>query len=181
VWLLAAVPVLLVPLLPPDLRDRLLRTLVLERGSFEAFTSLIRLFCWQTSFQVFLANPLIGVGYMNFQHVSGQYNPLGVLLQTAENFYLQTAADMGVAGLCAITGVGVAAWRLAGLARRIGAPGSPAFELGAIAPAYLIAIASGNMTGDNLIGFLCSSQFIVFFTLLCQALRDPACRAAGPL
>lgn len=168
-----------VPLLPHEIQGRLLRTLVMQQGSFEAYSSIIRLFGWQAAIEIFRQNPLIGVGYLGFRHVSQDYNPLGLYLSTVENFFLETAVGMGILGLAALAFVAVACWRLGRAAVRCSEPGSPAHGMGAVTPAFLLGIAATNLTGDNLIGLLNCAQFAIFFALLARMAQDPACRRAS--
>lgn len=165
-------------LLPHDLFGRVLRTVVVDRGSYEVYTAFIRLFSWQTALDVFLANPLFGVGYMGFRFVSHDYNALGLRMATVENFFLETAVGMGVLGLAALALVAVACVRLGRSAMRRSEPGSPAYRLGEVTPAFLLAIAVGNMTGDNLIGLQNGAQFAIFLALLSRAAELPDCRVA---
>ncbi len=171
--------VAVVPFLPPDFQGRLLRTVLMQEGSFEAYTSIIRLFGWQAAVEIFRAHPLFGVGYLGFRHVAQDYNPLGLYLETAENFFLETAVGMGVLGLLALAGIAVACARLGRAARRRSEPGSLAHSMGTVTPAFLLAVAAGNMTGDNLIGLLNGAQFVIFFALLAATALEPACRRAG--
>jgi hypothetical protein len=178
--LLPLVAVALLPVLPEVLRNRILRTIVLERGSFEAFSSLVRVYSWEISWKVFLAHPVTGVGYLGFRYVSDLYNSLGVMLPTSEQFFLETASGLGFMGPILVLGIGVALARLGRLTRRLGEPGSLARDLGAVTPPFLASVVVGNLTGDNLVGLLGVSQVALFAGLLAQAARIPECqRAAG--
>jgi len=176
--LLPLIAVALVPLLPETLRNRLVRTIVLERGSFEAFSSLVRVYSWEIAWKVFLAHPVTGVGYLGFRYVSDLYNSLGVILPTAEEFFLETATGLGFMGPIVVVGIGIAIARLGRLARRLGEPGSLARDMGAVTPAFLVSIVVGNLTGDNLVGLLGVSQLALFAGLLVQAARIPECQRA---
>jgi hypothetical protein len=171
VWLLPLAVLALIPVLPEEYRGRMLRTLTLERGSFEAYSSLIRVYCWNTSFVTFLANPILGVGYLGFRFVSDDYNALGLKLLTSESFFLETASGMGVIGLIVLAWFGVATVRFAGAARRLAARGSATDRFARVAPAYLAAIALANLSGDLLIGLLGVSQLALFLGMFTQAAR----------
>jgi O-antigen ligase len=166
------------PLLSDDLATRIVRTAVMEEGSFEAYTSIIRVFCWYAAIAIFLAHPVIGVGYLGLRHVGHDYNPLGLYLETAESFYLETAAGMGVLGLAALAAFAWACWRLGRAAFRHGEPGSPARTMGEVTLPFLLAIAAGNLTGDNLVGLLNGAQLAIFLALLGRVAVDPDCRRA---
>jgi hypothetical protein len=176
--LLPVFAVALLPLLPGPLRDRIVRTVLLERGSFEAYSSLIRVFSWQTAWKVILAHPLFGVGYLGFRFVSHLYNNLGVRLFTCEEFFLETAVGMGILGPIVAAAIGIAIVRLGALCRKLGEPGSVAHDLGNITPAFVCAVAVGNLTGDNLIGLLGVSQLALFVGVLAQVSRIPECQRA---
>lgn len=164
------------PLLPEDLSGRIVRTAVMQEGSFEAYSSLIRVFCWYAAVAIFLDHPILGAGYLGLRHVGHEYNPLGLYLETAESFYLETAAGMGVLGLAALAVFARASWRLGRAAFRRGEPGSPARRMGEVAPPFLLAIAIGNLTGDNLVGLLNGAQLAIFLGLLGRVAVDPDCR-----
>jgi O-antigen ligase len=168
------------PLLPDELAGRILRTAVMQEGSFEAYTSIIRVFCWYAAIAIFLDHPILGVGYLGLRHVAHEYNPLGLYLVTAESFYLETAAGMGLLGLAALAAFAWACLALGRAALRHGEPGSPAHRMGEVAPSFLLAVAVGNLTGDNLVGLLNGAQLAIFLGLLGRVAVDPDCRRAAP-
>ena len=170
-WLLPLFVAACFPFLPSEWVLRVTRTLVLERGSFEAYSSLVRFFTWEASFRTFLAHPILGVGYLGYRFVSYAYNPLGAILVTAESMYLETAAGMGVMGLAALAWVGIAGLRMASAIRRTSAPNGIAYRLASMTPAYLAGVAAGNLTGDNLMGMMAVAQLALFYGLLAQAGR----------
>jgi O-antigen ligase len=166
------------PLLPDELAGRILRTAVMEEGSFEAYTSIIRVFCWYAAIAIFLDHPILGAGYLGLRHVAHEYNPLGLYLVTAESFYLETASGMGILGLAALAAFGWACVALGRAALRHGAPGSPSYRMGQVASPFLLALAVGNLTGDNLVGLLNGAQLAIFLGVLGRVAVDPDCRAA---
>jgi len=178
-WLLPFAFLAVFPFLPKEWILRVTRTLVLERGSFEAYSSLVRFFTWEASFNTFLAHPILGVGYLCYRWVSSAYNPLAAVLPTAESMYLETAAGTGICGLFALGWIFVAGFRMSRAIKREAPPDSFAHRLAAITPAYLGAVAAGNITGDNLTGIMCVMQFALFFGMLGQAARIERARAAG--
>lgn len=170
-WLLPILVAACFPLFPSEWVLRVTRTLVLERGTFEAYSSLVRLFTWEASLRTFLAHPILGVGYLGYRYVSSAYNPLGAILVTAESLYLEIAAGMGILGLAALAWIGIAGLRLAAAIRRESRPDSIAHRLASITPAYLAGVAAGNITGDNLIGIMAVTQLALFYGMLAQAAR----------
>lgn len=172
IWLFPLAFLLVIPILPPEFRLRMMRTLLQERGSFEVYTSIVRFFSWHAALSTFLANPVLGVGYLGFRFVSQNYNALGLALAQAENYYLEMAAGMGIPGVIVLAGWGGAYLRLARTIRRVSAPASLGCELAATAPAYLAGIAVGNLTADNLVGLMGVSQIAVFVGLMVAAARS---------
>jgi hypothetical protein len=64
---------LAIPLVPEQYWLRLTRTVTLQRGTFEAYTSLIRVYAWKTwRSPCSLPPPLLGVGYLGFRHVGAR-------------------------------------------------------------------------------------------------------------
>jgi hypothetical protein len=178
-WLIPLVLLLAFPVLPSDIRLRILRTLTMAHGSFEVYTSVIRVYSWITAFKVFLAHPFLGVGYIGFRFVSQHFNNFGFALGTAENFYLETASGMGVIGLAAVAWVVVSLVRLLRLVRRLAPPGTTAYRLAGIGPAFLVGAAVSNWTADYLIGMLGILQMCVFFALLVVSAREALRNADG--
>jgi hypothetical protein len=180
-WILVA-PLLLVaifPFLPESVFGRITRTLSAQRGSFEIYSTLVRVYAWKTAVVAFQHNPIFGVGYLCFRFVSHQYNALTLNLGTAENIILETAVGTGIIGLAAATWLAAAVVRLANAVRRVMPPGSQAHSLGRIAiplfPAYFVA----NMTADNLVGMVSVAQVGVFCALLVAASRFARGNAAS--
>lgn len=94
-WLLFVVVVLLFTwqeLLPASVVDRIQMTET-ETGSLES-SAADRLFVWQLARELFLQHPFIGIGFQGFYFASQ-----GLPLRNVHNFYLETAAEEGIAGL----------------------------------------------------------------------------------
>ncbi|MEO6462161.1 MAG: hypothetical protein ABIP29_03715, partial [Candidatus Eisenbacteria bacterium] len=96
------------------------------------------------------------------------------------NVFFEIAVSMGVIGLAVLAAFAAACWRLGRLAECAAEPGSIASRLGRVTPAYLLGVAAGNLTGDNLLGLLCGSQLAIFLAILGQAAMAPDCRRAAP-
>ena len=162
---------LLFPLLPEDWTRRIIRTIFLERGTFEAYSSLIRLYAWKTALAMIVAHPLSGVGYLGFRFYSDAYNSLSLPLGTTENFLLETVAGQGLVGLLPVAWLGWLFHRLGGTALRNCPHGSAGYGFGSVTPPLLAATVVANMTGDILAGMMGVAQMSVFAGLLLQALR----------
>jgi O-Antigen ligase len=179
-WAAPAGLVALWPLLPSGLTGRFLRTVALQPGSFEAFSSLIRVYSWRAAWEVFLQHPILGVGYIGFRFVSAEHNPLRLVLGTAESFYLEVASGMGATGLLFLLLSFVAFYRLCRAARAASPRDSTGNRLGRVGPPLLLGTAVANLTGDNLAGMLGVAQMALFAGLLTQAARMGGRETAGP-
>uniref|UniRef100_A0A832I5G4 O-antigen ligase-related domain-containing protein n=1 Tax=Eiseniibacteriota bacterium TaxID=2212470 RepID=A0A832I5G4_UNCEI len=162
------------PLVPTTYWERLTRTLLFERGSFEAFSSFIRVYGWQIAVQMFLDHPMFGVGYLGFRHFADRYSDLGLVLGQAESMYLETAAGMGLIGLWAF---GVALrrlWCLADPVRRHAPPGSFAARLAAFHRPYVAGLLAALITSSHLVGMVGLAQIALWSALLVRAGRMAA-------
>ena len=148
---------------------RMARTVSGDRGSFEMYTTLVRVYGWWAAGRMFLGHPLVGVGYLGFRHFSDRYNELGLVLGTCESFFLETATGMGIVGLFVFFR---ALWRTAVLGDVVAkhAPqGSLAATLARLHKPYLIALMVSNLTGDNWTGLVGLAQTAVWCLLLVRA------------
>ncbi|OGS01912.1 MAG: hypothetical protein A2V88_13635 [Elusimicrobia bacterium RBG_16_66_12] len=156
-------------LVPAAFWGRLSRTLVLKAGSSEAFSTIIRLYSWQTATRVFLDHPILGVGYLGFRFVSSEYNSLHIVLGPAESYYLEVAAGMGIMGLIAL-GVAIAAlWRLGRSVETVTPPGSLGHEMARRHRPLIAALLVANCTGGTFIGMLGLSELAIWCALLVRA------------
>lgn len=160
---------LAVPFLPDEYLRRITNTLLLKRGSFDAFSALVRFVSWESSWGVFLAHPWIGAGYRVLPVISSHYNDLRLIVHTAENYYLEIAAGAGIAGLAAL---GILLARVVGLGRairRASEPGTLAHALARRHVPLMLALLATNFTGDYLVGMIGVAQIAVWCALLLRA------------
>lgn len=157
------------PLIPQVWWERMSRTLVLERGTFEAYSALVRVYGWHAAWHMFLDHPVFGVGYVGFRFLSQQYNNLGVLLGTCENMFLEIATGMGVIGLFAFWRVLRALFTLGATVRRHAPPGSFARNLAGFHVPYMVSLLVVNLTGDNWVGLVALSQLGLWCALLVRS------------
>jgi O-antigen ligase len=157
------------PFIPEDYWTRIGRTLVLERGTFETYTSLIRVYGWKIAIQIFLDNPWLGVGYVGYSAVAGGYGELRLTGIPVDNFYLETAAGMGLPGLVALGAVIVRMFQLGAIVRRH----APAGSLGHVMARYHTPLWIGmlivNLTGNNFVGIVVLGQLAVWSAMLVRA------------
>lgn len=168
---LAAALAVTVPLVPDNYWERLGRTIFLEKGTFEAFSSLVRIYGWKVAWGVFLENPIFGVGYLGFRFISDAYNEFRMVFVTAENFYLEIAVSMGIVGL---TVLGILIARLFQLGRavhRASEEGSIGHAMGRYHGPLLAGVLVANLTGDNLVGLAGLAHLSLWLGILVQAGR----------
>lgn len=149
--------------------ERIVRTLSGERGSFEVYTTLVRVYGWFAAVRMFLDHPIVGVGYLGFRHFSDRYNELGLMLGTCENIFLETATGMGILGLILF---GRALWRTLQLGDAVAKHASPeslAATFARLHRPYLIALVVSNLTCDNWIGLVGVAQTAVWCALLVRS------------
>ncbi|MFI5372293.1 MAG: O-antigen ligase family protein, partial [Candidatus Eisenbacteria bacterium] len=149
--------------------ERMVRTVSAERGSFEVYTTLVRVYGWYAAGRMFVDHPLVGVGYLGFRHFSDRYNELGLMLGTCENIFLEVATGMGLLGLLVFLR---ALWRTLALGdavARQAPPGSLAGTLARLHKPYIIALAISNLTCDNWVGLVGLAQVAVWCALLVRA------------
>lgn len=158
-----------IPLIPAPYWERLGRTLVLERGSFEAYTALIRVFGWHAARDAFLDHPLIGVGYEGFRFVGDRYNKLGLVFGSAESYYLEVATGMGLVGLFALFWVMRRMFRLGDVVRRHAPAGSLGHRLALYHKPFLAGLLVANLTGSNFLGMVGLAQLALWSALLVRA------------
>lgn len=170
-WFVGAVALLLavVPFVPSEYWSRLARTLLLERGSFESFTALVRFQSWQSAWSAFLDHPILGIGYLSLASVSSRYNDLQLVLVTAENYYLEIAAGMGIVGLVALAFVLVRLFRLGHTVAAEAAPGTLGHAFARFHVPLLIALLVACLTGDNLVGMVGLGQVALWCAMLVRA------------
>jgi O-Antigen ligase len=157
------------PFVPKIYWERMARTLVLERGSFEAFSALVRVYGWHAAWRVFLDHPIFGVGYLGFTHLSAQYNDLGVYLLTTENIFMEAATGMGVIGLAALTWIVVRVYRLGAAVRNSTPPGSLGHHLAALHSPLVTGLLVVNMTANHWVGLVGIAQFALWNAILIRA------------
>jgi O-antigen ligase len=180
-WILGGLVVvtLALPLIPDVFWKRITNTIFLERGTFEAYSSLVRVFGWKTAWEMFLDHPIFGVGYVCFRFLSDRYNDLGVILITAENYYLETATGMGIVGLAVLALVIVQMYRTGGAIRRASAPGTLAHAMARYHVPFFTALLVANLTGDNFVGMVGLAQLALWTGIMVQAGRLAARRKTG--
>ncbi|MCC6348644.1 MAG: O-antigen ligase family protein [Candidatus Eisenbacteria bacterium] len=166
----AAVGILIVaPFVATIWWERMARTVSADRGSFEVYTSLVRVYGWFSAGRMFLSHPITGVGYLGFRHFSDRFNELGIMLGTCENMYLEVATGMGIIGIVVFARLFWRTLNLSDVVARHAPPDSFAAALARLHKPYFIALAISNLTGDNWVGLAGISQLALWCLLLVRA------------
>jgi hypothetical protein len=158
-----------VPMIPEVYWGRVTRTFSLSGGSFEAYSSLIRIYGWQAALRMFFDHPIFGVGYLGFRFLSAGYNDLGLVINTVENYYLEVAVGTGLLGLAALGFVLHALWNLAKPVLAAATPGTFGHELARRHRPLMLALLVANLTADNFVGMLGLAQVALWCALLIRA------------
>lgn len=179
-WVLGALAAFLLSLavVPVSFWERMGHSLALQRGSFELFSFLIRVYSYHVAWHVFLDHPVIGVGYLGLRFVSVKYNEFHLLGLGAENYFLETLVGLGIVGLGVL---GVLLWRLLDVGRvvkRVAAPGTFGGELARLNTPLLVALLAANLTADGLAGLAGVGQLALWAALLVRAGQLGVPRAA---
>ncbi len=159
----------LLPLLPQRFWIRMMRSVVVERGSNEAFSFFQRVFGWKAAWRAFLAQPLMGVGYLGFRFVSHRYNELRVVLITVENYFFEILVSMGVVGLALLAIVIVKLFQLGREVGRTAPPGTLAHHMARFHAPLVLGLLVANLTGDNFMGIVGVAQMSIWTALLVRA------------
>ena len=159
----------ILPLLPVSFWERMGKSLVVERGSFEVMSMLQRVYGWRTAWRVFLDHPWTGIGYLGFRFVSNQYNELRLNLVTVENYFYEILVSMGVVGLVASAIVFIRMFKLGREVRRVAPEGTLASHMARVHGPLLLGLIVANLTGDNFLGLVSVAQLALWCAVLVGA------------
>ena len=159
---------LLVPLMPRTFSGRMVNTLAVKKGSFEAFSFYQRVYAWKTAWNCFEANPL-GVGYLGFRFVSHRFNALSIAFGTVENYFLEILVSMGIVGVVLLTIVIVRLFQLGSEVARRAPRGSLGFHMARFHAPLILGLVVANLTGDNFVGLVGVAQVAIWTAVLVRA------------
>jgi putative inorganic carbon (HCO3(-)) transporter len=150
-------------LLPSSVVDRItMTTTKTEEGEIE-HSAAVRLGLWNHAWNLFMKNPVIGVGYGGFEFAA----PEGALSRWKDthNYYLKMLSEQGVVGFGLFLTVLVVAFRSGW---RLWKAGKEGFEkgLGLGFMGCVLACASTNLFGDRWSYVEMGSYFWVFWGLV---------------
>lgn len=159
----------ILPLVPGRFWGRLLRTVAVERGSFEAFSFFQRVYGWRTAWGIVQDYPWTGVGYLGYRFVSHRYNELRIVLGTVENYYYETLVSMGVIGLALLLFAIIKLFQLGHEVGRAAPPGTLAHSMAKFHTPLMLGLLVANMTGDNLAGMTSLAQLAMWTAVLVRS------------
>jgi len=158
-----------IPLAPEQYWTRLAHTITLKRGTVETYTTLIRFYSWKVALSVFLAHPILGVGYLGFTNVSGDFGPLRLIGGPAENYLLETASGTGILGVVGFLVALVRLFQLGRVVRRHAPPGSLAAVMARHHVPLLIGYLVVSLTGDTFCGMENVGQLALWSAMLVRS------------
>ena len=159
----------ILPFLPAHFWQRMAKSLVVERGSFEVMSALQRVYGWRTAWKVFLDHPWTGIGYLGFRFVSNRYNALRLNLVTVENYFYEILVSMGIVGLVVISVVVVRLFKLGREVGRVAPEGTLASHMARVHGPLVLGLLAANLTGDNFLGLVSIAQLAMWCAVLVGA------------
>jgi O-antigen ligase len=159
----------LLPLMPQSFWIRMVRSVVVERGTFEAYSYFFRIFSWKTAWHVVQENPLMGVGYLGYRFVSHAHNQFGVVIGTVENYFYEVLVSMGIVGLVVLAVVIVKLFQVGHAVGRTAPPGTLAHRMARFHAPLVLGLLVANMTGDNFMGMVGLAQVAMWTAVLVRS------------
>lgn len=159
----------ILPVLPVKFWERMVRSVAVERGSFEAFSFFQRLYGWRAAWGTFQDHPWTGVGYLGFRFVSHRYNELRVVLGTVENYYFEILVSMGIIGLALLVFVIVRLFQLGHEVSRVAPRGTLAYHMARFHTPLVIGLLVANLTGDNFVGMTSLAQLAMWTAVMVRS------------
>lgn len=157
------------PLLPMKFWERMVRSVAVERGSFEAFSFFQRLYGWRAAWGIVQDHPWTGIGYLGFRFVSHRYNELRVVLITVENYFYEILVSMGIVGLALLAVVIVRLFQLGHAVGRVAPRGTLAHHMARFHTPLVLGLLVANLTGDNFVGMVSIAQMALWTAVLVRS------------
>jgi len=170
----------LLPLMPPSFWIRMVRTVAVQKGTFEAYSMFERIYGWRTAWGVVRDHPLTGIGYLGFRFVSHSYNKMQIVLGTVENYYYETLVSMGIVGLVVLAFVIVRLFQVGRAVGRTAPPGSLAHHMARFHAPLMLGLLVANMTGDNFVGLVGLAQVAMWTAVMVRAGHDAVGHPLAP-
>lgn len=154
---------------PPAFWNRMIRSVTLTQGSYEVYSGMIRVYGYISSVRAFLANWLIGLGYLGGRYVSEHYNELRIKELGSENFFLETAVGMGVIGFAVMLMMVTRLFQLGRVVRKVAPPGTIGYDLARFHVPLMVALVFTNMVADQWVGMVGIGEVALWCGLLVRA------------
>jgi O-antigen ligase len=168
----------LLPLMPGSFWIRMVRSVAVEHGTFEAYSMFLRIYGWRAAWGVVQDHPLTGVGYLGFRFVSHAYNEMRIVLGTVENYYYEVLVSMGVVGLAVLAFVIVQLFQVGRAVARTAPRGTLAHYMARFHAPLVLGLLVANMTGDNFMGMVGLAQVAMWTAVMVRSGHDAVAQAA---
>jgi O-antigen ligase len=170
--------VALMLMMPHSFWLRMMRSVAVERGSFEALSLFQRIYGWHAAWGVVQDHPWTGIGYLGFRFVSNSYNALRLVIITVENFYYETLVSMGIVGLAVLAVVIVRLFQVGRAVARTAPPGTLAHHMARFHAPLMLGLLVANMTANNFVGMAGLAQVAIWTAVLVRSGHDAVAQAA---
>jgi O-antigen ligase len=171
----------LLPLMPQSFWIRMVRSVAVEKGTFEAYSLFERIYGWRTAWGVVKEHPWTGIGYLGFRFVSHAYNEMRIVLITVENYYYEVLVSMGIVGLVVLAVIIVRLFQVGRAVARTAPRGTLAHHMARFHAPLLLGLLVANMTGDNFMGMVGLAQVAMWTAVLVRSGHDAAGHGVQPL
>ena len=162
----------LLPLMPQSFWIRMVRTVAVQKGTFEAYSMFERIYGWKTAWGVVREHPWIGIGYLGFRFVSSSYNTMRIVLITVENYYYEVLVSMGIVGLAVLAFVIVRLFQVGRAVARTAPRGTLAHHMARFHAPLILGLLVANMTGDNFMGMVGLAQVALWTAVMVRSAPD---------
>lgn len=169
----------ILPLMPARFWGRMVRTVAVERGSFEAYSFFQRIYGWRTAWRIVQDHPWTGVGYLGYRFVSHRYNELRLVLGTVENYFFEILVSMGVVGLLLLVIVIVKLFQLGHEVSRVAPPGTLAYHMARFHTPLVLGLLVANLTGDNFVGMTSLAQLAMWTAVMVRSAHAAVAESAN--
>jgi O-antigen ligase len=168
----------LLPLMPQSFWIRMMRTVAVQKGTFEAYSMFERIYGWKTAWGVVKDHPWTGIGYLGFRFVSNAYNEMRIVLITVENYYYEILVSMGIVGLIVLAFVIVRLFQVGRAVERTAPRGTLGYHMARFHAPLILGLLVANMTGDNFMGLVGLAQVALWTAVMVRAGHDAVAQSA---
>jgi len=168
----------LLPLMPQSFWIRMMRTVAVKKGTFEAYSMFERIYGWKTAWGVVKDHPWTGIGYLGFRFVSNAYNEMRIVLITVENYYYEILVSMGIVGLIVLAFVIVRLFQVGRAVERTAPRGTLGYHMARFHAPLILGLLVANMTGDNFMGLVGLAQVALWTAVMVRAGHDAVAQSA---